>query len=69
MVFVFLFLTYFTLYVHGPFKTRFSIPCSFMFFLDIFLIGFQSQVFEGLICLGQDLGVGVPDVELKSLTP
>lgn len=32
------------------------------------LLGFQSQVFGGLISPGQDPKVGLPDVELKSFT-
>ena len=35
--------------VHELFKSRFSVPCSSIVFLDIFFIGFQSQVFWGLI--------------------
>lgn len=56
--------------VHGHFKRQFSIPCSPVVVLDIFLIGLQSQVFgRKLISLVQDLGVGAPDAELKSLIP
>ena len=54
---------------HGPFKRGFSIPCSAIVFLDIFPIGFQSQVFWGLLSPVQDVGVGVPDVELEPLAP
>ena len=36
-------------FAHGLFKNEFSIPCNFMVFLDILLIGFQKQVFWSLV--------------------
>ena len=52
---------------HKPFKNRFSIPCSSIVFPGMSSIAFQSQVFWGLASPVQDLGVGMPDVKLKSL--
>ena len=49
-------------------KSGFSIPYSSIVFLGIFLVDFQSQVFQGLISPVQDLEVGVSDVKLKSLS-
>ena len=46
------------------FKTKLSIPCSSILFL-----AFQSQLFWRLISSVQNLGVGVPEVELEFLTP
>lgn len=51
-----------------PFRKEFFISCSSIALLDVFLIGFQSQVFWGLIFAVQDRGVEMPDVELKSVT-
>ena len=49
--------------VCGPFKSKISIPCSFIVFLHVFFVGFQSQVLYGIAFLLQDLPVGVPDME------
>ena len=55
-----------------PFKRVFVVPCSSLVFLSIFPTGFQSLIgFQRQVCWGltplQDLGVRVPDVELKPL--
>lgn len=50
--------------VCGPFKSKISAPCSFIVFLHVFFVGFQSQVLYGIVFLLQDLEVGVPGVEL-----
>lgn len=45
--------------VCGPFKSKISIPCSFIVFLHVFFVGFQSQVLYGItFLLLQDLWVG-----------
>ena len=36
--------------VHGPVKSRFSLPRSSIVFLGIFPIGFKRQVFLSLLC-------------------
>ena len=53
----------------GPFKSRFSVPCSFIVFLKVIPIDFQSLVFWGLIIVApvQDLRIWVPDIELSYL--
>lgn len=55
--------------VCGPFKSRFSVPCSFIVFLKVIPIDFQSLVFWGLIIVSlvQDLRIWVPDTELRYL--
>lgn len=53
--------------MHESFKSRFSIPYSFIVFLGIILAGFQSQMFWGLVSPVKDLRIGVLGVELKSL--
>lgn len=45
-----------------PFKAGFSFPHSSVVFLDVLSVGFQRQVFWGLISPMQDLRDGVPDV-------
>ena len=45
-------------FAHDPFKSGFSIPCNSVAFPGMFLVGFQSQVFWGLISPVQDLGAG-----------
>ena len=55
--------------VHEPFKNEVFVACSSVVSLGLFSIGFQSRVIWGLISPVQDLGAGVPDVELESLTP
>lgn len=47
----------------SPLKSRFSIPYRSMFFLDVILIGFQSQAFWGLVSPMQDLRFGVLAIE------
>ena len=48
---------------------KISVPWSSVVFLHVFSVGFQSQVFWGLVSLVQDLRVGVPVVELEPLPP
>lgn len=55
--------------MHKSLRVDFFVFCSSIVFLGVFLIGFQSQEFWGFISPVQDLGTGVPDVELESLTP
>lgn len=52
-----------------PFKSEFLVPYGPVVFLCLFPTDFQSQVLEGLLSLVQDLWVGLPDIELKSLAP
>ena len=49
------------------FKKRFFIPCSSVVFLDIYPIGFQSQMFWELLSPVQDLGAGMTDMALNPL--
>lgn len=51
-----------------PFKSRVFIPYSSMVFLNVILVGFQSQTFGGLVSPVQVLRVGVPSMEHKPLT-
>lgn len=51
-----------------PFKSRVFIPYSSVVFLNVILVGFQSQAFEGLVSPVQVLRVGVPGMAHKSLT-
>ena len=51
------------------FKTRFSVPYSSMFFLEVNSVGFQTLVFRELVSLMQDLRAKVPDLENKLPTP
>ena len=53
--------------VCGPFKSKISVPCSFIVFLHVFFVGFQSQVLYVIVFLLQDLQVGVPDMEHMEL--
>lgn len=51
-----------------PFKrVDFSAPYSFIVYMDIIPIDFQSPVFWGLVFPMEDLRVGVPNVTLESL--
>lgn len=50
-------------------KSRFSFLYSSVVYLDVLPVGFQSQLFFGLISPVPDLRVRIPNVELKSLTP
>lgn len=54
---------------HEPFKSRLSIPHRLLGILDVSFVGFQSQVFCGLISLVQVPRIGVPNAGHKSLTP
>lgn len=54
--------------VYCTFKSGFCYLYSPIVFLSILSVAFQSQMFQELISLAQDLRVGVPDVELKFLT-
>ena len=49
------------------FKSVFHSFLFYILFLDIILVGFQSQMFWRLVSSVQDLGVAMPDVELESL--
>lgn len=55
--------------VWGSFVSKISVPWSSVVFLHAFSVGFQSQVFWGLVSLVQHLRVGVPVVELEPLPP
>lgn len=52
-----------------PFKSRLSVPHTFLGLLDISLISFQNQTFWGLLSASQVPKIGVPDVGHKPLTP
>lgn len=45
-----------------PCKSEFSVPFSFLAFLDVIPIDFQNLAFGGIVFPGQDLRVGVPEV-------
>lgn len=51
-----------------PLKNEFSVPSSFLVFLNIIPIDFQNLVFRGIISPVEDLRVG-PDVELEFHIP
>ena len=47
---------------HKPFKSRFFLPCSSVFPLDLIPVDFQNQMFWGLVFLAPDARVKVPAV-------
>lgn len=57
-------------FAYEPYKSDIlPFPKSFLIFLGVFHLGFQSQVFWGLVSPMHDLDVWVLDVELESLGP
>lgn len=69
VLFKLVFLHWFLVWVSvwWSFKSRFSIPCSFLVFLKVIFIDFQSLVCWGLVYPVQDLRIWVPDMELVPL--
>lgn len=55
--------------VGKPLKSEFSVPFSFLVFLNVIAIDFQNLLFWGLISPGQAIRVGVPELELEFLIP
>lgn len=55
--------------VGKPLKSEFSVPFSFLVFLNVIAIDFQNLLFWGLVSPGQAVRVGVPELELEFLIP